>query len=95
MEELVARQALLHALAEARIRMADFFGKEALLSFFMNLLDLGEKSKIPIVLVWPPEASPVQGISLRLELIEKGMTVYPSLRRASRALSNVIQYGRG
>jgi len=75
-------------------RMADFFGREAFFSFCMNLLELGAKSKMPIVLVWPPEATTVQGTSLRLELIEKEMTIYPSLRRAARAISKVIQYGQ-
>jgi len=73
-------------------RMADFFGQEVLLSYFTDLSNLGEKSETPIVLVWPPEASTAQWISLRLQLIEKGITIYPSLRRAARAISNVIQY---
>jgi acyl-CoA synthetase (NDP forming) len=73
-------------------RMADFFGQEAFHSFFTSLMDLGEKSNTPIVLVWPPEASNAQGISIRLKLIEEGLTIYPSLRRAARAISNVIQY---
>ena len=33
-----------------------------------------------------------QGIARRLELIEKGLTVYASPQRAARAISNVIQY---
>ena len=73
-------------------RMADFFGQKAFHSFFKSLMDLGEKSNIPMVLVWPPEASTAQGISIRLQLIEEGITIYPSLRRAARAISNVIQY---
>ncbi|MBW1888554.1 MAG: CoA-binding protein, partial [Deltaproteobacteria bacterium] len=62
-------------------RMADFFGQDVLLSYFTDLSNLGEKSETPIVLVWPPEASTAQWISLRLQLIEKGITIYPSLRR--------------
>ena len=73
-------------------RMAVLFGQETVLSFFKDLSDLGEKSNTPIVLIWPPEASTAQWIPLRLQLIEEGSTVYPSLRRAARAISNVIQY---
>ena len=73
-------------------RMADFFGQETLFSFFTDLSDLGEKSDTPLALIWPPESSNAQGISLRLQIIEKGLTVYPSLRRGARAISNVIQY---
>jgi|ETNmetMinimDraft_26_1059896.scaffolds.fasta_scaffold21564_1 acetyltransferase len=76
-------------------RMTDLFGREAFQSFFTELLDLGEKSKTVFPLIWPPETSTPEGISLRLKLIEKGLTVYPSARRAARAISNVIQYKKG
>jgi acyl-CoA synthetase (NDP forming) len=76
-------------------RMTDLFGEEAFFSFFTELLDFGGESKKPILLVWPPETSTAEGISLRLKLIEKGLTIYPSSRRAARAISNVIQYKTG
>ena len=76
-------------------RMTDLFGKEAFQTFFTELLDLGEKSKTAFPLIWPPETSTPEGISLRLKLIEKGLTVYPSARRAARAISNVIKYKKG
>ncbi|MFC1824834.1 CoA-binding protein [Thermodesulfobacteriota bacterium] len=72
--------------------MAEFFGKKIFFNFLKEILDLGEKSNTPIVFIWPPDTSPAQGISLRLELIEKGLTIYASTRRAARAISNVIQY---
>ena len=75
-------------------RLIDFFGQEAFLSFFTELLDLGEETKIPVPLIWPPESSLPAGISFRLELIKKGLTVYASPRRAARAISNMIQYNK-
>ena len=73
-------------------RMPQLFGKEKVLSFMMGLRELSETSKIPIPIVWSPEASAPEGIALRLEIIEKGVTLYASPRRAARAISNVIQY---
>ena len=72
-------------------RMADIFGEESVHSFIKGLQDLSETSKTAIPLVWPPEASMPEGIARRLELIEKGSTVFASPRRAARAVSNVIQ----
>ena len=94
--DLVIRETACHMILiqEPFERLIDFFGREAFLSFFTELLDLGEETKIPVPLIWPPESSLPAGISFRLELIKKGLTVYASPQRAARAISNVIQYNR-
>jgi len=73
-------------------RMLGLASEDALLSFFAELSRLGEKSERPIIIVWPPEAANHEGFLLRLKLIERGVIVYPSIRRAARAISNVSSY---
>jgi acyl-CoA synthetase (NDP forming) len=66
----------------------------SLLSLFSEIYEMGMEYGRPIVIIWPPEASGPEGISLRLKIIEKGILVLPSMRRAARAVFKVVQYRR-